>query len=100
MVGKRLEARGRSSLLQFSRRITKGPGNFLSYEIYRTGEKIAWYDPFEHPYVPELTSTYPHHKHIPPDIKRHRVPAPEISFEHPNVTALIEAIEREILQLS
>lgn len=55
-----------------------------SYEIYRAGEKIAWYDPFEHPHLLELASTYPHHKHISPDIKRHRVPAPRISFEHPN----------------
>ena len=22
-----------------------------SYEIYRAGEKIAWYDPFEHPHI-------------------------------------------------
>ena len=69
-----------------------------SYEIYHVGEKIAWYDPFEHPHDPELASTYPHHKYIPPEIKRHRVPAPEISFEHPNLPALIEEIEREILQ--
>ena len=70
-----------------------------SYEIYQAGEKIAWYDPFEHPHVPELASTYPHHKHIPPDIKRHRVPAPEVSFEQPNLPALIEEIEHEILSL-
>jgi hypothetical protein len=68
-----------------------------SYEIYQAGEKIAWYDPFEHPRVPELASTYPHHKHILPDIKHHRVPAPEISFEQPNLPALIEKIEPAIL---
>jgi len=68
-----------------------------SYEIYRADEKIAWYDPFEHPHIPALASTYPHHKHVPPDIKRHRVPAPGISFEQPNLPALIEAIERDIL---
>lgn len=68
-----------------------------SYEIYQAGEKIAWYDPFEHPYIPELASTYPHHKHIPPDIKHNRVPAPGISFEQPNLLTLIEEIEREIL---
>jgi hypothetical protein len=70
-----------------------------SYEIYRAGEKIAWYDPFEHPHLPELASTHPHHKHIPPDIKRHRVPAPGISFEQPNLATLIEEIERTILPL-
>jgi len=68
-----------------------------SYEIYQAGEKIAWYDPFEHPDIPELASTYPHHKHVPPDIKHNRVPAPGISFEEPNLPTLIEEIERDIL---
>jgi hypothetical protein len=71
-----------------------------SYEMYQAGEKIAWYDPFEHPHIPELASTYPHHKHIPPDIKHHRVPAPGIGFEEPNLPTLIQEIEREILPLS
>ncbi len=71
-----------------------------SYEISRAGETIAWYDPFEHPHIPELASTYPHHKHIPPDIKHNRVPAPGISFEQPNLPSLIEEIERELLPLS
>jgi hypothetical protein len=64
-----------------------------SYEIYRGGEKIAWYDPFSHPDIPELTSTLPHHKHIPPNINRHRVSAPGISFQEPNLPFLIEEIE-------
>jgi len=67
-----------------------------SYEIYRAGEKIAWYDPFEHPHIPELASTSPHHKHIGPDIKHHRVPAPGLSFEAPNLPILIEEIVREM----
>jgi hypothetical protein len=68
-----------------------------SYEIYQAGEKIAWYDPFEHPHSPELASTYPHHKHILPDLKHNRIPAPGISFEQPNLPTLIEEIEREVL---
>jgi len=68
-----------------------------SYEIYRADEKIAWYDPFEHPHIPELASTYPHHKHILPDIRHHRVPAPGISFEQPNLPNLIQEIVHEIL---
>ena len=44
-----------------------------SYEIYQTGKKIAWYDPFEHPHIPELASTYPHHKHILPNLKHTRI---------------------------
>lgn len=68
-----------------------------SYEVYQDDEKIAWYDPFEHPHIAKLASTYPHHKHVPPDIKRNRVPAPGISFEQPNLPTLIEEIERDIL---
>lgn len=68
-----------------------------SYEIYHAGEKIAWYDPFEHPDIPELASTLPHHKHILPDLKRNRIPAPDISFKEPNLPTLIEEIEREIV---
>jgi len=68
-----------------------------SYEIYRAGKKIAWYDPFEHPHIPALASTYPHHKHVPPDIKHHRVPAPGISFVQLNLPTLIEEIESDIL---
>ena len=68
-----------------------------SYEVYRAGEKILWYDPFEHPGVPELASTYPHHKHVHPDIRHNRVLAPGISFEQPNLPGLIEGIVRDIL---
>ena len=68
-----------------------------SYEIYRAGEKIAWYDPFEHPHIPELAITHPHHKHVPPDIKHNRVPARGISFEQPNLPTLIEEIAHEFL---
>ena len=68
-----------------------------SYEIYQAGEKIAWYDPFEHPHNTELASTYPHHKHILPDLKHNRIPAVGISFEQPNLPTLIEEIERECL---
>lgn len=68
-----------------------------SYEIYRGGEKLYWYDPFEHPHIPELASTHPHHKHVLPDIKHNRVPAPGISFDRPNLPFLIEEIERDLL---
>ena len=68
-----------------------------SYEIYRAGEKLAWYDPFEHPHIPELAGTYPHHKHVLPGIKHNRIPARGISFEQPNLPTLIEEIVREVL---
>jgi hypothetical protein len=63
------------------------------YEVYRGVERLYWYDDFPHPNDPELKSTFPHHKHIPPDIKRHRVPAPGIQFGRPNLLELIEEIE-------
>jgi len=63
------------------------------YEVYRGGERLFWYDDFPHPNDPALASTMPHHKHVPPDIKHNRIPAPNISFEHPNLSALIEEIE-------
>ena len=69
-----------------------------SYEVYRAGEKILWYDPFEHPSMPELAVTFPHHKHISPNIKHNRVPAPGIGFDHPNLPYLIQEIERDILK--
>lgn len=68
-----------------------------SYEIYQAGDKIVWYDPFEHPHIPELASTNPHHKHVPPDIKHNRIPAPGISFEEPNLLFLIQEIEQDVL---
>jgi len=64
---------------------------------YPHKEKFYWYDSFPHPSDPALASTDPHHKHIPPNIKRHRVPAPDLSFTRPNLSFLIEEIERETL---
>jgi hypothetical protein len=44
-----------------------------------------------------LASAHPHHKHVPPHIKRRRIPAPGLSFTHPNLPFLIEEIERVVL---
>ena len=46
---------------------------------------------------PTLASTHSHHKHIPPDLKGNRIPAPDMSFEEPNLPTLIEETEREII---
>jgi len=46
------------------------------YEAWNAGEKQWWYDPQPHPEAVELKATSPHHKHVPPDIKRNRIPAP------------------------
>ena len=66
------------------------------YEVWREEEKLYWYDSQAHPDDESLQITHPHHKHIPPDIKHNRVPAPEMSFSAPNLPALIEEIEELI----
>jgi len=63
------------------------------YEVYRGGERLFWYDDFPHPNDPTLAATYPHHKHVPPDIKRHRILAPQMSFSRPNLPFLIQEFE-------
>ncbi len=64
------------------------------YEVWQGQEKLYWYDSQEHPDDPTLASTHPHHKHIPPDIKHHRIPAPGLSFNQPNLPFLIQEIEQ------
>jgi len=66
------------------------------YEVYHGTEKLYWYDCWPHPNDPSLASTHPHHKHIPPDIKHHRIPTSILSFEQPNLPALIREIEELI----
>ena len=63
------------------------------YEVWQDQEKLYWYDSQEHPNDPALASTHPHHKHIPPDIKHNRIPAPNLSFTSPNLPFLIQEIE-------
>ena len=64
------------------------------YEVYRHEERLYWYDDFPHPNDPALASTFPHHKHVPPNIKRNRIPAPEMSFTRPNLPILLRDAER------
>ena len=63
---------------------------------YSHKEKLYWYDSFPHPNDLSLAETDPHHKHIPADIKHHRIPAPDLSFTRPNLPFLIEEIEQHI----
>ncbi len=67
--------------------------DWYGYEVWHGEEKLFWYDSQPHPNDPTLQSTHPHHKHIPPDIKHHRIPAPAMSFTQPNLPALINEIE-------
>ena len=68
-----------------------------SYWVDQESERLYWYDPQPHPSEPSLANTHPHHKHIPPDIKRHRIPAPNIRFDRPNLPDLIREIEETLL---
>ena len=69
------------------------------YEVWRGNEKLYWYDSQPHQNDPILQSTDPHHKHIPPDIKHHRIPAPEMSFTEANLPELIHEIEALIKEI-
>ena len=66
---------------------------YYSYTVERAGERLYWYDPQPHPHIPELAATHPHHKHIPPDIKHNRIPAPGLAFTVPNLPFLIQEVE-------
>lgn len=79
--------------LNFARSVIQG----YSYAVNQGEQRLYWYDPQPHPNDPSLASTHPHHKHVPPDIKHNRIPAPGLSFDHPNLPFLIEEIERELL---
>ena len=70
------------------------------YEVYKGEERLFWYDDFPHPHDETLASTFPHHKHIPPDIKRHRIPAPLLSFSRPNLPVIIKEVEDLMSQRS
>jgi len=63
------------------------------YEVYKDEVRLYWYDDFPHPNDASLASTFPHHKHVPPDIKRNRIPAPSIGFSYPNLPFLLQEIE-------
>jgi len=67
--------------------------DWYGYEVWQGDEKLYWYDSQPHPGETTLQSTHPHHKHVPPDIKHHRIPAPEMDFSRPNLPALIREIE-------
>ena len=67
--------------------------DWYGYELWQEGDKLRWYDPQPHPEQADLQPSYPHHKHVPPDIKHHRIPAPQMSFVRENLSTLIQEIE-------
>lgn len=88
VAGYRLVVREKLSFADNSFRIFS-----YGYEVWRGDEKLYWYDSQAHPDDPTLAATHPHHKHVPPDIKHNRIPAPGLSFEQPNLPFLIREIE-------
>lgn len=73
--------------------------DWYGYEVWLGKERLYWYDSQPHPSDPALQRTDPHHKHIPPDIRHHRIPAPEMSFTQPNLPTLIHEIEALINEI-
>ena len=71
-----------------------------SYEVWQGQQQLYWYDPWEHPDDASLASSFPHHKHVPPGIKHHRVPAPGLSFTRSNLPFLIREVEDQVLYQS
>ena len=63
------------------------------YEVYRGTERLYWYDDFPHPDDSSLAATFPHHKHVPPDIKHNRIPVDYLQFAEPNLLAIVKEIE-------
>ncbi len=63
-----------------------------SYTVYDGQEKILWFDPQPHPENPKLAETFPHHKHLPPEIKKNREPADGIGFGQINLPTLFAEI--------
>jgi len=78
--------------------LRKGQILEYGYEVYRGGEKLYWYDPWPHFDDPAIATTFPHHKHVPPDIKHNRLPAPGLSFTEPNLPFLIDEISKMLSQ--
>ncbi len=73
--------------------------DWYGYEVWSGDEKLYWYDSQPHPDDSLLQSTHPHHKHLPPDMKHNRVPAPGMSFTRPNLLNLIPEIEILLQQI-
>ncbi len=71
--------------------------DWYGYEVWQGNEKLYWYDSQPHPDEPNLQSTYPHHKHLQPDIKHHRIPA-QTTFISSNMEMLIREIETLIIE--
>jgi hypothetical protein len=68
------------------------------YELWHNAEKIALYDSQPHPDDPTLARSYPHHKHIPPNIKRNRIPAPQMSLLNPTCRYSFKRLKTSLMK--
>jgi hypothetical protein len=66
---------------------------WYGYEIWKEDQLISRYDPQPHPDETSLQISFPHHKHIQPNLNRNRIPAPSMSFNNPNIPFLIQEIK-------
>lgn len=66
--------------------LRKGVIEEYGYEVCWKEEKLYWYDSWSHPDDPTLAATDPHHKHIPPDIKHHRISSSPSTHAAPHTT--------------
>jgi len=97
----------RGLIVRYSYEVSRFPQPFANRPLpeaseycrigYPHKQVLYWYDSWPHPHDASLASTHPHHKHVPPDIKRNRIPAPGLSFSRANLPLLIEEIEGELL---
>ena len=62
------------------------------YEVWHHSQLLYWYDSQPHPGDPLLAATHPHHRHVHPDIKHNRVPAPGLDFANPNLPFLVQEV--------
>lgn len=70
------------------------------YEVWKGNNRLYWCDSQSHPDDLALQSTHPHHKHIQPNIKHNRIPAPAMSFNTANLPGLIREVEKLIEELN
>lgn len=75
-----------------------GTIDWYGYEIWKDDKKFSRYDSQPHPNDTKLGSSHPHHKHVPPNINRNRIPAPQMNFMHPNLPVVIKEIEELVDQ--
>lgn len=71
---------------------------FYGYRVRHDQETLYWYDPQPHPEQASLHESFPHHRHEQPDVKHHRCPAPNLTFDSPNLAFVIREIVETVVR--